>query len=169
MQAPTLPDILADDLAVVFCGLNPGLKAAHKGHHFDGNGNRFWRTLHLAGYTPRQLRPEEDRELLAYRCGLTAAVARATVGAAELSKHEFKEAAGILRDKIERYRPACIAFLGKAAYAAISGQRELAWGDQAATFGGAKVWILPNPSGLNRAFNQDGLVQAYGELRRALM
>ncbi|MDB5806807.1 MAG: mismatch-specific uracil/thymine DNA-glycosylase [Betaproteobacteria bacterium] len=159
-----LPDVISKDLAAVFCGINPGLRAAATGHHFAGNGNRFWQVLHLAGFTPQLLRPENDRQLLACGYGLTTAVGRPTAKASELTSLEFLESTAALRKKIERYRPAYIAFLGKAAYAAISGQPQVAWGPQAETFGGSKVWLLPNPSGLNRSFSLDDLVAAYGKL-----
>src|SRR5580698_8875935 len=81
-----LPDILEPGLSVIFCGINPGLRAASTGHHFAGRGNRFWRVLHLAGFTPEQILPEDDRSLLRYGCGLTAVVPRATAQAAELSR-----------------------------------------------------------------------------------
>lgn len=160
----TLPDILAKDLTVVFCGINPGLSSAAAGHHFAGRSNRFWRVLHLAGFTPGEIRAEDDRALLTYGCGLTAAVARPTVRADELSRHEFIAASTALQQKIERYAPRYIAFLGKVAYSAISRQREVQWGPQPADFAGAKAWVLPNPSGLNRAFKLDDLVQAYRQL-----
>lgn len=163
-----LPDALSDGLAVVFCGINPGMRAAATGHHFAGNGNRFWRVLHLAGFTPTLLHPENDHDLLAHRCGLTTAVDRPTARADQLSPHEFLESTTVLLKKIELHRPTCIAFVGRAAYAAISGQRQLLWGCQAATFGGSNVWLLPNPSGLNRSFRLDDLVGAYRELYLAM-
>ncbi|MBV8047566.1 MAG: G/U mismatch-specific DNA glycosylase, partial [Paludibacterium sp.] len=143
---------------------NPGLKAAASGHHFAGQGNRFWPVLHRAGFTPRRLQPENDHDLLAYRCGLTTAVARPTARADQLHQQEFLAAATALRQKIELYRPRYLAFLGKSAYATLSGQRQLAWGHQNALFGGARVWLLPNPSGLNRSFRLDDLVAAYRAL-----
>jgi TDG/mug DNA glycosylase family protein len=163
----SLPDVIARDLDVLFCGINPGLTAAVAGHHFAGRGNRFWRAIHLAGFTPRQLLPEEDHTLLVYRCGLTTAVGRPTARADELSRREFVEAAAGLERKIESYAPRRLAFLGKVAYAAISGRRQIAWGPQPSAFGGAAVWALPNPSGLNRSFRLDDLVAAYRELRLA--
>ncbi|KAF0811349.1 G/U mismatch-specific DNA glycosylase [Andreprevotia sp. IGB-42] len=166
--ASALPDVLADGLAVVFCGINPGLKAAATGHHFAGNGNRFWRALHLAGFTPTLLRAENDADLLAHGCGLTTAVARPTQRADQLSLQEFRDARSLLLQKIERHRPGWIAFLGKAAYAAISGQRQVQWGCQSVLFGGANVWVLPNPSGLNRAFSLDDLAAAYKALLLAM-
>ncbi len=163
-----LPDLLGPGLDVIFCGINPGLAAAEGGHHFLGRGNRFWRVLHLAGYTPEQIEPEDDKSLLQYRCGLTTAVGRATAGASELGMHEFLTAQHLLTRKIEHYAPRYLAFLGKVAYAAMSGRRVVDWGPQAELFGGAPVWVLPNPSGLNRSFSVDDLVCAYRELRMAI-
>ena len=160
-----LEDILAEHLAVIFCGINPGLTAAAQGHHFAGRGNRFWRTLHLAGFTPEEVRPENDRTILQHQCGLTAVVERPTARADQLSLHEFSAAAAAFEQKIVRYAPRFVAFLGKAAYGALSGQREVAWGLQPKTFGGASVWVLPNPSGRNRAFSLEQLVEAYRPLR----
>lgn len=162
-----LEDILTERLAVIFCGINPGVTAAAQGHHFAGRGNRFWRTLHLAGFTPTEVRPENDRTILQYQCGLTAVVERPTARADQLSVHEFTAAAAHFEQKIARYAPRFVAFLGKAAYSALSGQREIAWGLQSKMFGNASVWVLPNPSGRNRAFTQDQLVDAYRQLHLA--
>jgi TDG/mug DNA glycosylase family protein len=167
-KGSSLPDILAPDLSVVFCGINPGMRAAATGHHFAGRGNRFWKTIYLAGFTPEQVAPENDRLLLKYHCGLTTAVARPTARADELSTRDFVEHATVLKRKIEHFSPKYLAFLGKAAYAAMSNQREVRWGQQDAVFGGASVWVLPNPSGLNRGFSSENLVHAYRQLRLAL-
>lgn len=161
-----LPDILAKDLAVVFCGINPALSAAVAGHHFVARSNRFWRVIHLAGFTPEEIRPEDDRTILRYGCGLTAVVERPTARADQLSAQEFATAAAPFERKIARFAPRVVAFLGKAAYAALTGRREIAWGRQTASFGGAVVWILPNPSGRNRAFSLDQLVSAYRDLNQ---
>lgn len=163
-----LPDLLAPGLRAIFCGLNPGRRAAAAGHHFEGRQNRFWPVLHRAGFTPRLLAPREDRALLDCGYGLTTAVARPTAGARELSRAEYLAAADELERKVARLRARCIAFLGKAAYAAMTGRRSVEWGDQSARFGGASVWVLPNPSGLNRGFDLDALVVAYRELRVTL-
>lgn len=162
-----LEDILAEHLAVIFCGINPGVTAAAQGHHFAGRGNRFWRTLHLAGFTQQEVRAENDRTILQYRCGLTAVVERPTARADQLSFHEFTAAAATFEQKITRYAPRFVAFLGKAAYCALSGQRDVAWGRQPKTFGNAAVWVLPNPSGRNLAFTLDQLVDAYRQLKLA--
>ena len=168
-NVPTLrlPDLLCKNLDVVFCGINPALSAAQAGHHFSSRSNRFWRVLHLAGFTPHLILPEDDRTVLRYGCGLTAAVERPTVRASELAGHEFHQAAADLELKIKHYRPLYVAFLGKPAFAAIFRQRRVGWGQQTIRFGGADVWVLPNPSGLNRAFSLDALVVLYRELRTA--
>ena len=153
---------------MVFCGINPGVLAASTGRHFAGRGNRFWRVVHLAGFTPEQTSPDDDHTLLQYGCGLTTVVSRPTARADELSPREFKAAATEFEQKIERYAPQCVAFLGKMALSAMSGTRDIDWGPQPTTFGGARVWVLPNPSGLNRTFSLDALVIAYRELRLAV-
>jgi TDG/mug DNA glycosylase family protein len=168
MHVNALRDLIEKDLTVVFCGINPGWRAAAAGHHFVGRGNRFWRVIHAAGFTPELIRPENDRDILACGCGLTTAVERPTVRADELAKHEFKAAAAGLERKIEQYAPRCIAFLGKAAYSEITRHRVVQWGRQSLPFGQAMAWVLPNPSGLNRSFSLDELVEAYRELRVAM-
>jgi TDG/mug DNA glycosylase family protein len=165
---PGLRDILAPNLCVVFCGINPGLKSAALGHHFAGHGNRFWKTIHLAGFTREEIAPENDDLVLAYRCGLTTAVERPTSRAGELSRDEFERAASGLSAKIARYLPRYVAFLGKPAFSAIFDRKSVSWGKQDAVLGGSKTWVLPNPSGLNRSFGLDQLVRAYTELRIAL-
>jgi double-stranded uracil-DNA glycosylase len=162
-----LPDILADDLDVVFCGLNPGVQAAAAGHHFVGRGNRFWQVLFLAGFTSRLFDPTDDRLLLGEKCGLTAVVARPTASAAEVSIGEFTAAAAALERKIRAHRPRLVAFLGKKAYSAIIGRPTIEWGRQNEMFGGTNAWVLPNPSGRNLGFSLDELVLAYRELRVA--
>jgi len=164
----SLPDVLEPGLSLIFCGINPGMRAASTGHHFEGRNNRFWRVMHLAGFTPEQIRPEDDRTVLRYGCGLTTVVPRPTAQAAELSRSEIELAGDAFRRKIEHYAPRYIVFLGKMALSAISGTRNIDWGLQAKPFGGACAWVLPNPSGLNRTFDLDALVAAYRELRIAV-
>ena len=172
MSNPTLdqplPDILEHGLRVVFCGINPGVDAAAAGHHFLGRGNRFWPVLHLAGFTPHQIAPADDARVLRYGLGLTAAVSRPTRSADELQADQFADSASALLRKLALYQPRCIAFMGKAAYMGMTGKRRVDWGEQAERLGGARVWILPNPSGLNRGFSKEQLVEAYAALKRAL-
>jgi TDG/mug DNA glycosylase family protein len=160
-----LPDIVGPGLSVIFCGLNPGLSAAASGHHFVGRSNRFWRVLHLAGFTPDQIDPEHDASLLAHGLGITSVVERPTAGVDDLARAEFVAAAAGFEHWVRRQAPRCVAFLGKAAYAAMMGRQALPWGRQAEPFGGAVAWVLPNPSGRNLAFGLDALVAAYRELR----
>ncbi len=166
-KAPPLEtfDILAVGLPVVFCGINPSTGAAQTGHNFGSASNRFWRTLWLAGFTPSLLKATDDRQILRYGCGLTAAATRATRSAVELTSMELRDAAGPFERKMAHFHPAHVAFLGKPAYAAIIRSAKFEWGPQPTSFAGAKVWVLPNPSGLNRAFSLDRLVQEYGALR----
>ena len=164
---PGLPDILAPNLRVVFCGINPGLTSAAQGRHFARRGNRFWRAIHLAGFTREEISPEHGKSILAEGCGLTTAVARPTSRADELSQDEFVRAAAALSAKIAHYTPNYVAFLGKAAFAAIFARKLVAWGKQDVLLGGSKTWVLPNPSGLNRSFSLNQLVRAYSELRIA--
>jgi TDG/mug DNA glycosylase family protein len=163
-----LPDIIGGQLSVLFCGINPGMAAAATGHHFEGRANRFWRAIHLAGFTPEELSPQEDRRILDYGCGLTTVVSRPTATAGELSKQDFVDAASAFERKIATYAPKFVAFLGKAAYAALTDTRDIPWGRQPIALQRSTVWVLPNPSGRNRAFTLEQLVDAYRELQRTL-
>ncbi len=165
---PSLPDILEPGLSLVFCGINPGIRAASTGCHFAGRNNRFWSVVHLAGFTPEPLRPEDDYSLLQYGYGLTAVVPRPTARADQLPRSEIEAVGADFEKKIERYAPRYVAFLGKMALAAMSGTRNIEWGLQPKPFGGARVWVLPNPSGLNRGFSLASLVTAYREARLAV-
>jgi double-stranded uracil-DNA glycosylase len=162
----SLPDILANDLVVVFVGINPSPMAAATGHRFAGPSNRFWRVIHLAGFSPVLLRADQDRSLPQYGCGLISAVNRPTRRASELSRSELAASGDALRAKIDRYWPKWIAFLGKGAYSAITARRDVGWGLQEDPMSGARVWVLPDPSGLNRQ-TLPQLVTAYGALRVA--
>lgn len=167
-QASGLAEILAPRLSVVFCGLNPALTAHRDGHNFSNRSNRFWRVLHLAGFTPRLLRADEEREMLQYGLGLTSAVSRPTKSANELTKRDYVTAAPVLEKKITKLAPGNLAFLGKAAYAAISLRAQIEWGRQPDRFAGATIWVLPNPSGLNRAFDLARLTEHYREMKLAI-
>ena len=163
-----LPDVISTSLDVVFCGINPGMQSAAAGLHFATRSNRFWRVLYLAGFTPRQLQPQEARLLLDYGCGITSAVDRPTVAATDLGRADYIAARPVFERKIAKYRPRYVAFLGKPAYSAFLNQRDISWGLQQAAFGGSVVWVLPNPSGLNRAFTLSMLTDAYRMLFEAV-
>jgi double-stranded uracil-DNA glycosylase len=161
-------NILAEGLDVVFCGMNPASSAAAAGHNFSNRSNRFWTVLNLAGFTDVQIQPQEERRLLEYGCGITAIVSRPTRRAAEISRDEFKEARPTFEATIRRYAPRWIAILGKRAFSTMIGEPKLSWGPQRQKFAGAMIWVLPNPSGLNRSFTLDALVASYSQLRRAM-
>ncbi|GHF30290.1 mismatch-specific DNA-glycosylase [Streptomyces mashuensis] len=157
----------ADGLRVLFCGINPGLMSAATGHHFARPGNRFWPALHASGFTPRQLRPDEERELLEYGLGITNVVARATAKASELSDAEFREGGRVLTAKVELLRPRWLAVVGVTAYRVAFGDRGAAVGPQERTIGGTRIWVLPNPSGLNAHWTPATLAEEFGRLREA--
>lgn len=160
-------DILAKGLDVIFCGLNPASSAVIAGHNFSNRNNRFWRALHLAGFTDVCLPPQDERRLLDYGC-ITAAVSRPTRKAAEVSPEEFREARLGFEARMRHFAPRSIAFLGKRALSIMIGRPNVDWGRLPTEFAGTIAWVLPNPSGLNRGFTLDALVGAYAELRIAL-
>jgi double-stranded uracil-DNA glycosylase len=161
-------DILAGGLDVVFCGLNPAASAAGSGHNFSHRNNRFWTVLQPAGFTDVRLRPQDERRLLEYGCGITSPVERPTRRADEISAEEFRTACLALEAKIRCYAPRSVAFLGKRAFSIMMSEPDLDWGRQPTKFAETIAWLLPNPSGLNRAFPLDELVGAYSGLRVAL-
>ncbi|MFC0140660.1 G/U mismatch-specific DNA glycosylase [Erwinia mallotivora] len=162
-----ITDILAPGLRVVFCGINPGKSSAHTGYHFAHPGNRFWKTIWQAGFTSRQLKPEEEMRLLDTRCGITMLVERPTREATELSGQELRDGGKSLVHKILHYQPDALAVLGKQAFKQAFRVSRVEWGRQLQTVGKTEIWVLPNPSGLNRA-SQEKLVEAYCELDTAL-
>ncbi|MGY1858196.1 G/U mismatch-specific DNA glycosylase [Modestobacter sp. SYSU DS0290] len=162
-----LRDVVAPDLDVLFCGINPSLRSAEVGHHFARPGNRFWPALHRGGLTPRLLTPAEDRELLAYGLGVTNVVARPTRTAAELSPEEFREGAEQLAALVAQYRPRVLAVLGVTAWRVAFDRPKATLGPQPERVGGALTWVAPNPSGLNAHHQLPDLARLYGEVREA--
>jgi TDG/mug DNA glycosylase family protein len=161
----TIPDVLAGGLRVVFAGINPGLYSAATGHHFARPGNRFWPALHRSAFTPRQFRPDEQDQLLALGLGITNVAPRATARAAELSPAELREGALVLQDKMARFRPQWVAVLGVTAYRTAFGHPGATVGPQAAPLGPTRVWVLPNPSGLNAHWTPAALAGEFARLR----
>lgn len=164
----TVPDVVAGGLRVLFCGINPSLMTGATGHHFARPGNRFWPVLHRSGFTPRQLKPSEQGELLDYGLGITNVVARATARADELSTEEFRAGGLILAAKVEQLRPRWLAVVGVTAYRTAFDDRRARIGPQDRTIGGARVWALPNPSGLNAHWTVQTMAEEYGRLRAAV-
>jgi TDG/mug DNA glycosylase family protein len=161
----TVPPVIAPNLRVLFCGINPGLYTAAVGHHFARPGNRFWPALHASGFTPRLLSPFEEHELLAHGYGITNVVERATATAAELSPAEYVEGGRRLEAEVRRYRPAFLAVLGVGAYRTAFGRPKAALGMQPESIGETSVWVLPNPSGLNAHYQPKDLARMFRELR----
>jgi TDG/mug DNA glycosylase family protein len=164
----SIPILIANDLKVLFCGINPGLWSAATGHHFARPGNRFWPALHAGGFTPRVLKPHEQGELLAWGLGITNFVERASATAAELSDSELVAGAAKLRKTVLKYRPAVLAVLGIGAYRTGFGFRTAAMGLQRELIGDTRVWVLPNPSGLNAHQTPASLAKLFAELRAAV-
>ena len=161
-----LPDVIAPGLRVLFCGINPGLYSTAIGHHFGRPGNRFWPVLHGAGFTDRVYSPYEDRALLARGYGITNLCPRTTARAEELTADELALGARTLAAKVRRFRPRVLAILGVGAYRAAFAQPRAPLGLQPESVGGARVFVLPNPSGLNAHYGLPALVQHFGALRR---
>lgn len=161
----TLADVIANDLKVLFVGINPGLYSAAIGHNFGRPGNRFWPTLHASGFTPELLTPARERELLRYGLGITNVVARTTAKAEELTADELRTGAMLLADKVRRVRPRTVAVLGVTAYRTAFAQPKAGLGRQEARIGGATLWVLPNPSGLNAHHQLPELARLFRALR----
>lgn len=160
--------MIADGLDVLFCGINPGLYSGATGHHFARPGNRFWPALHRSGFTPRQLDPSEKEELLGLGLGITNIVARTTARADELEADEVKAGAAALRRKVLRRKPRWLAPLGLGAYRIGFGDAKARVGPQEATIGDTRVWLLPNPSGLNAHYQLDDLAAEFARLFQSL-
>jgi TDG/mug DNA glycosylase family protein len=164
----TVPDVIAPGLRVLFCGINPGLYTAAVGHHFARPGNRFWPALHVSGFTDRLLSPFEEQELLQLKLGVTNVVASATAAASELSHDDFVKGGRVLRSKVRRYHPRIVAVLGVGAYRSAFARPKAVVGEQDEQIPGARVWVLPNPSGLNANYQLGELSRLFRALRRAV-
>ena len=160
-----LPDIVADDLLVLFCGINPGMKSAESGHNFARPGNRFWPALHGAGFTPRRLRPQEDGLLPQFGLGITNFVDRPTRAASELGDEEIRAGAAALEALVRRHRPRVLAIVGIGAYRVGFSRPKAKLGLQEETVAGVPVWVLPNTSGLNANHQLPELARLFSELR----
>lgn len=163
----SIRDVIAPRLRVLFCGINPGLYSSATGHHFARPGNRFWPTLHGAGFTDRRLQPWEEHELLDQRLGITNLVARSSASADELEPSELVAGRRKLLSKVKRYEPAFLAVLGVTAYRTAFEKPRAVLGNQPELLGAAAVWVLPNPSGLNAHHQLADLIRLFRELREA--
>lgn len=164
----TISDVIDPDLKVLFCGINPGLHSGATGHHFARPGNRFWKVLHTAGFTPRIFAPSEERELLSLGYGITNVASRTTARADELSTEEIIAGGVILRKKVLQFEPQMLAVLGIGAYRTAFAQPKAVLGLQNETIGNTRIWVLPNPSGLNANYQLNDLVRVFDELRQRI-
>jgi TDG/mug DNA glycosylase family protein len=163
----TVPDLVAPGLRVLLCGINPSLMSAAIGHHFGNPANRLWPVLHLAGFTPRQLHPTESHELLDHGVGVTNLIARATATAAELSPAEIRDGVGPLTRLVGMYTPRYVAFLGLTSYRTAFDRPKATVGPQPEDLAGARIWLLPNTSGLNAHYQLADLAREFRSLRDA--
>lgn len=163
--AKTVRDVIAPDLRVLFCGINPGLYTAAVGHHFARPGNRFWPALHAGGFTDRLLSPFDERELLQSGYGITNVVMRTTASADLLTKDEIVQGGKRLRKKVIRYRPRILAVLGVGAYRVAFEKPKANVGRQEEMIGNTTLWVLPNPSGLNANYQMKQLAELFRELK----
>lgn len=161
----TIRDVIGPNLQVLFCGINPGLYSGATGHHFARPGNRFWPTIYGAGFTPRLLAPAEERELLSLGYGITNLVARTTATADELLPEELIAGKKRLERKMKRYQPRVLAVLGIGAYRTAFHEPKAILGPQRLTIDETRIWVLPNPSGLNAHYQLPDLVEQFRKLR----
>jgi TDG/mug DNA glycosylase family protein len=160
-------DVIGPKLKVLFVGINPGLYTAAVRHHFGRPGNRFWPALHAGGFTDRVLSPFEEDELLAGGYGITNMVDRATLAADELTADELRAGARVLEKKVLKYRPRFIAVLGVGSYRTAFQRPKAAVGLQEETIGSTRIWLLPNPSGLNAHYKPIDLARLFRALHTA--
>ncbi len=161
-----MADVIAPDLKLLFCGINPGLYTAAIGHHFGRPGNRFWPALFAAGFSDRLLSPYQEHELLQNGYGITNIVSRATASADQLTRRDYIEGGRLLTKKVLKYRPRMLAILGIGAYRAAFAKPKAELGQQPDNIGNAIVWVLPNPSGLNAHYQADDLARLFREVRK---
>jgi TDG/mug DNA glycosylase family protein len=148
-----LRDVVAERTRVLFVGINPSLRSAAAGHHFAGPGNPFWRLLFASGLVDRPLTFAEDRRLAGYGYSLTNLCRRPTRAAAELTKAEVAHGRRVLDAKIRALSPGLVVFVGVSLYQAFFAlTRSGGAGPKAERIGNARVFVLPNPSGLNASF-----------------
>lgn len=166
-EGKAVPDIIKPGLKILFCGINPGLYSGAVGHHFARPGNRFWPSLYASGFTNRLLSPDEERKLLDFALGITNFLNKATARAADLSDHEIITGGEQLVQKVLEFQPDYLAILGIGVYRKAFSRPKAQIGSQMGRIGETKLWVLPNPSGLNAHYQLEDLVKLFSELRKA--
>ena len=169
-----LTDRIEPGVRVLLVGINPGVRSAETGHHFAGPSNRFWKLLYAAGVVPEPITHEGDVRLPEWGLGVTNLIARPSPGIDDLKPAEYLEGWTILERKIERFRPDIVAFVGVTMYRALwrvighADPPAIAPGFQKASVHGARLFVLPNPSGRNAHFSYDDMLSAFRSLARAI-
>ena len=164
-----LRDRIEPGVRVLFVGINPGMRSEAIGHHFAGYSNRFWKLLYEARLVTEPIGTEEDDRLPAWKLGITNLVARATPGMDTIRPDEYIAGLRALRRKVRRFQPAVIAFVGVSLYRFVFTKKgPVAPGPQEETFEGARVFVLPNPSGRNANFTYREMLGAFRRLKRHL-
>jgi double-stranded uracil-DNA glycosylase len=163
MEQP-LADLVGPDLRVLFCGINPGALSGELGLHFARRGNRFWKLLCAGGFTASVLLPAQQHILPGLGIGITNLVGRVTAAASEVSAAELREGATQLEAKVEQLRPRCVAVLGLQAYRTAFRRPEAVIGRQPELLGGALLWLLPNPSGLQAHYQLPEMTEMFTSL-----
>ncbi len=165
---PPLKDSVRPPLRVLFVGINPGVRSGTIGHHFAGYSNRFWKLLYDARLVPEPLRAEDDRRLPEFGLGITNLIPRTTPGIDSLRPSEYVAGERVLRRKVRRWRPEVVAFLGVTLFRVVfkrPARTRIPLGPQPERFEGARVFVLPNPSGRNANFSYEEMLAAFRALR----
>src|SRR5213078_3877168 len=157
----TLPDVIAPNLRVLFCGINPGLYTAAVGHHFARPGNRFWPAMHKGGFTPTLISPFDSDRLLEWNLGITTM-------AHQLSTHELRKGAKALTRKVLRYKPRFVAIVGITSYRIAFDRKEAQLRLQPEKIGNTKIWVVPYPSCLNAHYQVSDLAKLFRALKNAV-
>jgi TDG/mug DNA glycosylase family protein len=168
-----LKDRIRADVQVLLVGINPGVRSAITGHHFAGYSNRFWTLLWESRLVPERVTYEDDDRLPEWAFGVTNLIARPSPGIDSLRPAEYVEGWAILERKIRRYRPRLVAFVGVTLYRALlpllhAGRAAKVPGRQDITIHGARLFVLPNPSGRNANYSYAEMLEAFRELKREM-
>ena len=163
-----LEDRIGPDMLVLFVGINPGVRSATIGHHFAGFSNRFWKLLFGSRLVPELLRAEDDARLLEFRYGITNLVSRPTPGIDTLRPEEYDDGLAALKRKVRRWKPPVVAFVGVTLFRAVfdlpAGQPVSLGLQRRERFEGARIFVLPNPSGRNANFSYAEMLEAFRRL-----
>jgi TDG/mug DNA glycosylase family protein len=163
-----LRDRVKPGVKILLVGINPGIRSAAIGHHFAGYSNRFWKLLHESGLVPEKIATEDDVRLPEWGLGITNLIARETPGIDTLKPAEYIAGIKTLRRKVRRFKPRVVAFVGVSLYRVIFAKRgPIALGQQEDLFEGARVFVLPNPSGRNANFSYAEMLTAFKSLAAA--